>query len=352
MLQGDDPFDTNSRRRWHGIPNVRAILATPTSVGGIPSRGVPLGLSLIDRAVLSGHNWYIRSDIRDFFTRIPIADVVNFIRSSTSDEAFCCLFEQALATNLANKAELEERKHFTLFPSVDIGVAQGSALSALAGNIVLREFDEAMNGRGIVCVRYIDDFILLGESRAKVVTAFKSAQDRLRALGMTCYDVSDPIAVRDGKVDEGNIHDGTDVLGYRISARSLQPSKKAQAALIKKLDEIIGQARIAMQCAASGRVPSQSHLYHQAMVMMNRVIWGWSQSFKYTNAQHALESLDKQIDAKIAELQRIAHSCASGGSPLTRRRVAGLHLLQDVYGFPLPEFPRLPDAPESISLAS
>ena len=129
VLQGDDSSNGNSRRQWNGIPSIRAIMETPTSVGGIPSRGVPLGLSLIDRAVRDGHHYFIRSDIRDFFTRIPTAEVVNFIRRSTSDEDFCDLFSQALATNLTNKEELEERNHFTLFPSAEIGVAQGSPLS-------------------------------------------------------------------------------------------------------------------------------------------------------------------------------------------------------------------------------
>ncbi|SFO81492.1 Reverse transcriptase (RNA-dependent DNA polymerase) [Bradyrhizobium sp. Ghvi] len=351
VLQGDSSSDVDARRRWTGIPSVRAIMETPTSVGGIQSRGVPLGLSLIDNAVRNGYHWFIRSDIRDFFTRIPIADVVDFVRKATSDDAFCNLFAQALATNLANKQELEERNHFTLFPSTEVGVAQGSALSALAGNIVLREFDTAMNGRGLICVRYIDDFILLGRTEAKVVAAFKSAQDRLRKLGMTCYDPSDPAALRDGKVDQGNIHAGTDVLGYRISARSLQPSNKAQDALLTKLDEIIGQARAAMQGAAKGKVSSQVYLYHQAMVMMNRVTWGWSQSFKYTNAQHVLQNLDDRIDAKIAELRRIANSWTNGGSPLTRRRVAGFHLLQDCYACPLPELPNNHRASESFALA-
>lgn len=311
-------------------------METPTSVGGIPSRGVPHGLSLIDQAVQSGHHWFVRSDIRDFFTRIPLAQVTSFIEASVDDEQFCALFSQALATNLTNKQELEERHHFPLFPSSETGVAQGSALSALAGNIVLEKFDKDMNGRGVVCVRYIDDFILLGKTQTKVVAAFKSAQDQLRQLGMTVYAPSDQAARRAGKVDEGNIHNGTDVLGYRISARSLQPCSAAQRTLLSKLDEIVRQAKAAMQKAASGDVSAHSYLYHHAMVMMHRVTWGWSQSFKYTNVPHVLQNLDKQVDARVGELNAVARRHTIDASPLTRRRVSGIHLLQDCYGAPLP----------------
>ena len=128
------------------------------------------------------------------------------------NQQFADLFEQALATNLENQEELEERQLFKLFPDPEIGVAQGSALSALAGNIVLREFDARMNDRGIVCVRYIDDFIILGPSEAKVQAAYRSAQKMLNAMGMDVYDLSDTKARNYGKVDDGNIHNGTDVL--------------------------------------------------------------------------------------------------------------------------------------------
>jgi hypothetical protein len=110
--------------------------------------------------------------------------VNNFVRKSVSDQQFADLFESALATTLMNRLELEERQHFLLFPDSETGVAQGSALSALAGNIALRHFDQQMNGREIVCVRYIDDFILLGKSQVKVRAAFASAQKLLARMEM------------------------------------------------------------------------------------------------------------------------------------------------------------------------
>jgi RNA-directed DNA polymerase len=337
ILQGYGHSSPNPRNRWTGIQAVRNILETPTSVGGIPSRGVPHGLSLIDTAVRSGHHWFIRSDIRDFFTRIPLGQVNRFIQTSVQDQLFCDLFGQALSTNLSNREELEERNHFILFPNAEIGVAQGSALSALAGNIVLQDFDTAMNGRGVVCVRYIDDFILLGKTEAKVAAAFKSATALLSKLGMTAYDVSDNMARKAGKVDTGNIHNGTDVLGYRISARSLQPSAAAQQALLTKLDDIIKLAKTAMRQAAAGKIQSHAYQYHHAMEMIHKTIWGWSQAFKYVNVPHVLQSLDLQIDDRIFELQRLARHFANGASPLTKRRVTGIHLVQDTYAIPLPE---------------
>ena len=134
VLQGYGDEHAPVRNKWAGVPDIKKIMETPTSVGGVPGRGVSHGLLLIDEAVRNGHHWFVRSDIKDFFTRISVSDVVSFVSNATSDPQFATLFEKALLTNLVNRDELEERRLFTLFPDGNLGVAQGSALSALAGH--------------------------------------------------------------------------------------------------------------------------------------------------------------------------------------------------------------------------
>jgi retron-type reverse transcriptase len=343
VLQGYGEDRAPARNRWSGIPSIVQIMETRTSVGGIRERGVPHGLALIDQAIGEGHHWFVRSDIQNFFTRIPLFDVNDFVRQSVPDQRFAELFEAALSTNLTNRLELEERQHFLLFPDTETGVAQGSALSALAGNIALRHFDEQMNGREIVCVRYIDDFILLGKSQAKVRAAFSSAQKLLERMGMDVYAPSDAKALKDGKVDAGNIHDGTDVLGYRISGGSRQPCAAAQRTLLLKLDKVVVDAKREMKLAADGKAsPSHLHRYHQSMVMLHKIAWGWSQSFRHTTARHVFEALDDQIDRRIVELRTYAFAVTKGAASNVRRRVAGTHLLADTEFYPLPEIPQLP----------
>lgn len=326
----------SSRKTWQGVPAVRQIMETRTSVGGIRDRGVPHGLSLIDEAVHSGKTWFVRSDIKDFFTRIPLLEVNAFVAEAVADQEFADIFKSALSTNLTNKAQLEERKHFKLFPNEDVGVAQGSALSALAANIALRSFDERMNGRGIVCVRYIDDFIMLGASRAKVGAAYAAAREHLALMGMDVYDRTDGAARRAGKFDEGNIYNGTDVLGYRVSGASRQPSAAAMQAFRKKCDVIIEQAKKQMSLAASGKSPSNGQGYHQAMVMIHKTVRGWSQAFRHTTATQVFESLDKDVDRRIEELRAFALDLTQGATAQARRRVMGIQLLGETPSHPLP----------------
>jgi retron-type reverse transcriptase len=337
VLQGYGEEADNPRHRWAGVQAVRDIMATPTSIGGIRKRGVPHGLALIDRAVRAGNHWFVRSDIQNFFTRIPKADINGFIRNAVTDNQFADLFEEALATNLENQEELEERHLFKLFPDPEIGVAQGSALSALAGNIALRDFDARMNDRGIICVRYIDDFVLLGPFEAKVQAAYQSARTMLNGMGMDVYDLSDARARKDGKVDDGNIYNGTDVLGYRISGTSRQPCAAACRNFLVKLDKVVKDAKRQMKAAANGTSSSHNACYHQSMVLLHKTVWGWSQSFRHTTAKHVFEQIDNKIDKRIEALQEEARRLIPIGDTVKRRRVLGVHLLTDTRDYPLPE---------------
>ena len=167
------------------VSAVRDVMSTETSIGGIPGRGVKSAVDLIATAVQNGAQHYIRSDIEGFFTKIPKLVVKNFVAANVRDQQFLHLFSGALETELENLDDLQEHK--LLFPIGDEGVAQGSALSTLAGNIVLNEFDRLLNGRNMYCIRYVDDYILLGPDEGRVRKSFESSQDLLKKFNMRAY---------------------------------------------------------------------------------------------------------------------------------------------------------------------
>ena len=70
-------------------------------------------------------------------------------------------------------------------------MAQRSALSTLAGNIVVQDFDRVRNERNIVCVRYIVDFIIPGPNESTVKKALASAQELLCQSTMVAYVLGD-----------------------------------------------------------------------------------------------------------------------------------------------------------------
>jgi RNA-directed DNA polymerase len=95
---------------------------------------------------------------------------------------FINLLATATTVTLANEASLGEERG--VFPTDTDGVAQGSPLSPLFGNILLNEFDLDFNQRDIVCVRFIDDFNIPTRTQSNAQKAFYAAKKMLQVLGL------------------------------------------------------------------------------------------------------------------------------------------------------------------------
>ncbi len=163
-------------------PSIQGYVRVGTSFGGIESRGVRHAIDAAYRAMIGGATYFIRTDIKSFFTRIPRDRVLEAIAENIDDVSFNALLKEAVTTELSNLEEL--RKAADLFPLYEIGVAQGCCLSPLFGNILLYDFDVQMNQDGLTCLRYVDDFILLGPDRKSARRAFSKATKKLGVYGL------------------------------------------------------------------------------------------------------------------------------------------------------------------------
>jgi len=309
------------------VPAVEEVLGIPTSVGGI--EGVDRAIALAVEAMRDGAKWYIRSDIPGFFTKIPKARILEFIRAiPEADEHFVKLFEAAMAVDLANAETLG--KDALLFPTEEEGVAQGSALSPLIGNILLREFDRALNDRGITCIRYIDDFLILGPSKKAVEKAFAQAKVMLAEYGMDAYDPSS----HPEKAAMGEVLEGFDFLGCHVQPGLVMPSKEARTKLLKKVRQICRDGERTMK-EAREHGNARGQRYAQTLVMLDRTIKGWGDSFAFCNAEQVFQALDKKIDHEINKFRAVANTLARKQTPLVRRWILGVHALQDTHHKPL-----------------
>ncbi len=269
------------------------------------------------------------SDISGFFTKIRRSDVVDFVRRDTSDLSFCGLLENALVVDLSNAHSLEQRGELSLFPTGADGVAQGCPLSALAGNIVLRDFDLKLNepGRGITCIRYIDDFILLGRSERQVRKAMESAGNILADLNMTIYDPS----VSPDKAFVGPIGDAHVFLGYEVVPGAYRPSAKAQQQIIHRVDSLLKAGRASIKKALSGR-PLAAHEmgYAQTLVAIDNVLRGWRGSFRATTCPDTFVRLDKVISTRLRDFAAFYATQARDADQARRRNAVGVVNLNEL----------------------
>ena len=298
------------------------IIATPTSVGGLPGRGVPEAVALISGAITNGARWFVRSDLKKFFQTIPKPRVEEFLRANISDTRFVDLFMQALATELDNEDEV--REHIQLFPLRDVGVPQGSSLSALCANIVLSELDAELNGRGIVMVRYLDDFVILGRSKKAVLKTWNRAVAILKSLGMECHDPN----AGTGKAAMGEVANGLEFLSFHIDDKHIYPSTGACIEFMNDLHDTIRDAKKAIS-AVKDEPRRAEPRFVQSLVLLDRKIRGWGDAFRATTMRLLLAQLDAKIDKILAEYLSWFSRVRRGRSMTHQRRLTGIALLID-----------------------
>jgi RNA-directed DNA polymerase len=316
ICQSDNP----SVRR--GLGNVPAVIDCPTSVGGLPGRGVPEAIAQIQQAISGGAIWYVRSDLQDFFRHIPKPKIQAFLETNVTDAAFVALFMRALETELANPDAV--RAELDLFPMGDEGVPQGSALSALCANIVLAEFDRKLNDRGVTTIRYLDDFVIMASNKKAVEKAWEAGLKILGDLGLEAHDP----ALGNGKAAKGLIADGFDFLSFRIDLQTVAPSSKARAKVIDDVKTVIRKAKADITDAGKEPRRAQS-MFLQSLVRLDRKIRGWGDAFSATTQRLAFAQLDAEIDKLVENYRLWFGRHVKGLGPTATRRKYGIALLAD-----------------------
>lgn len=265
-----------------GDARVRAaFLATPSSFGGLPGRGVEHAIAAAQAAVAGGAAFYLRSDIAEFFRAIPRTRAIAEIGKVLPDDRLLRLLDEGTRTELLNLADLGDSA--ALFPGERAGVAQGGSLSTLLGNALLRGFDGTMNGRGIVCLRYVDDLLVLGPRPAHVKKAWKSAERILSSLDLSAYDPErDP-----EKAAQGHVAGGVEWLGCEIIKGRARPSLKSRRALLARVDAILTESDRTVG-GATGAIASVEELLE-----------GFRGAYGFCAAPDLFAALDAQIGRRL-----------------------------------------------------
>lgn len=303
-------------------PQFSEIRDMPNSFGGIVGRGTRDAIECALQAIKGGATHFIRSDIQGFFNDIPRGRALEYFTLTISDSEFLALLDRATTTELANLGDLGDDSRF--FPTRDRGVAQGSALSPLLGNVLLREFDRLLNSRGIVCLRFIDDFIILGRRESHVQKAFQSGLRHLGQFGLSAYDP----AIDPSKAEMGKTCDGFEFLGCTVRPDGASPSAKSCDALLGKIDRELTLGRRAMQRTVNQRARQQRGLV-QTLTNVDLIIRGWYHAFSFCSKKARLVELDQIIGARIGRFRSFAKRISEAADAATKQRVLGVRLLGD-----------------------
>jgi hypothetical protein len=291
----DTRFETMRDARLGRINDVNR---SKYGVGGLiyPYGGVRPAIETIMAAIDHGAKFYFQSDIRAFFTKIPTEKVVSFVRGETGDEALVELFARALVVHLGNEEELIGYTH--LFPKDGTGVAQGSSLSAFAGNVLLYEMDQTLNTMGVTAVRYIDDILMVGSDIESIDAAKAYAEKTLTGFGFGLYSPADG----HGKAAQGECSAAINFLGCTLQPKRCVPSTKSIDSMKVGVREALATSKAAIKEALrKGSNLNPTHSQSATLDALGKRVYGWQKSFAFCNQRQPFDQLDNFISAQVSD---------------------------------------------------
>lgn len=147
------------------------------SYGFRPGRSAHQAVAKAQQYVSEGYRWCVDLDLEKFFDRVWHDKLMAKIAERVNDKRLLKLIRAFLTAGMMENG---------LVSPVDEGTPQGGPLSPLLSNIVLDEFDQELERRGLRFVRYADDSNVYvrsrraGERVMESITRFITTQLRLK----------------------------------------------------------------------------------------------------------------------------------------------------------------------------
>ena len=131
-------------------------LFTDGSYGYRPNRDAKGAILKVKEYAELGYTYAVVLDLSKYFDTINHEILINLLRKNVKDERVVQLIKRYLKSGVMENGVVIETEE---------GSPQGGNLSPLLANIYLNEFDWEFLKRGVPCIRYADDIVLLAKSK-------------------------------------------------------------------------------------------------------------------------------------------------------------------------------------------
>jgi group II intron reverse transcriptase/maturase len=188
----------------------------------------------VGRWIEQGEAWVLRADVKSFFDSVQ-PDVLRRKLAPFVDEEGLRFLDRVLRCRIFDRDEVSEML---------TGIAQGSPLSPLLGNLYLSELDAAVEGEFPKYVRYCDDLLVLGAREEDVVRARERIADLLAPLGLRLNEEKGRLC----RAEDGFVFLGYHVLGYlsRKAERTSYLNHRERWSLLCALGHLGEEGRAAL----------------------------------------------------------------------------------------------------------
>jgi group II intron reverse transcriptase/maturase len=126
------------------------------SYGYRPGRSAKDAISKVKEYAEQGYRYAVTLDLSKYFDTLNHELLLNILRKDVKDERVIQLIKRYLKSGVMEDG---------IVMATEEGSPQGGNLSPLLANIYLNEFDQEFQERGVPCIRYADDIVLLAKSK-------------------------------------------------------------------------------------------------------------------------------------------------------------------------------------------
>lgn len=206
---------------------------------------------------------------------------------------------------------------------------QGCSLSALFGNIILKEFDCKMNANDITCIRYLDDFIILAPDERSVRRVFNKGLNILRDSGFDAYTTDES----NKKAKCNSINESFDFLGIEINGKTIRPSKIKKEEFLNTLKLICKDGIRRNFSIRYDKNRNYSKL--KILTKINNKILGWGNQYAFCNDQIFFNQMDNDINEIISYYLNSYRINLKKLDILGKRRHLGVNLISESKSRPI-----------------
>ena len=126
------------------------------SYGYRPGRSAKDAIGRVKEYAEQGYTYAVVLDLSKYFDTLNHEILLNLLRRNIKDERVIQLIKRYLKSGVMENG---------VFNETEEGSPQGGNLSPLLANVYLNEFDHEFAKRGVPCIRYADDIVLLAKSK-------------------------------------------------------------------------------------------------------------------------------------------------------------------------------------------
>ncbi len=282
----------NGKKRLLGIPTVvdRVVqqslqqvlepifepLFQTNSYGFRPNRNAQQGVTESLKYINSGFQDIVDIDLKSFFDEVEHYVLLELIYREVKCENTLRLLRSFLRAPILINGILQKRRK---------GVPQGSPLSPLLSNIILNELDKELVKRGLLYVRYADDFSIYVRSKASA-----------RRVGNNIYKfLRDKLHLPINQEKSGIRRPVTfSLLGYAFTPTYKKGERGKYQLIVEKsrLKELKRKLKFLTR-------KTSPMSFDERIQRLNWLIRGWVNYFKLASLQTKLKKLDEWLRNRL-----------------------------------------------------